>query len=163
MNGPAVDLNLKAFQERADVDGLLRFVRASGRNEAAYQGALNDLKPVFEALSFGWHPQYEQLDVTALASRAAEITDIINWMAGSAKADMRTSAIDLMGMLGWQAFIPSLRHHLESSAAWEREAAVRATGRFSGEWTVEALRAAAERDPNAQVRDAALQQLQQSR
>jgi len=154
------DPNLKRFQENGDIESLLHFVRTSGRDEETYKAALDDLKPVLDALSFGWRPIYKNLDLTALRKRVTEVTDIVVWMAGSDSADMKSRAIELMGILGWESFIPLLRQHFSSEAEWERLAAIRALGQFSGDLTSEIFHAAAEYDPSQEVRDAARQQLE---
>ena len=153
------DPNLKRFQENVDIESLLHFVRSGGRDEEIYKAALDDLKPILDALSFGWRPIYKNLDLTALQGRMTEVTDIVIWMAGSDSADMKSTAIELMGILGWEAFIPLLRQHFSSEAEWERIAAIRALGQFTGDFTSGIFHAAAEYDSSQEVRDVARQLL----
>src|SRR5258705_2093699 len=128
MSQPPGDRDPHSLQAVADFDSLLNSARANGEDVERYKAALADLSPVFDALSFGWRPIYQDLDVGALSRRMPEIIGIVRWMAASQKADLRTRAIELMGFLGWQSFGPDLRRHLSAEAASERAAAIAADG-----------------------------------
>lgn len=158
MNSQSGDL--ERFQEHVDGEALLRFVQSIGRQEEPYRTALRDLKTVLEAVSFGWRPAYDDLDWAALERHADLIADIVEWMAGSPKADMTSAAIELIGRLRWPRFVPVLRRHLSSDEGWQRVVTIVALGRFADEETLEMLRSAAERDPDPEARNAARQQLE---
>lgn len=160
MNPQPGEQDLKRFQEQGDIDSLLRFVQATGRTVDEYEAASNDLKPIWEALSFGWRPTYQDLNLVNLRRREAAVSDIVIWMAGSGKADMKTMAIELMGFLHWKSFVTPLRQHLSSDAVWTRIAAVGALGQFADDWTLEIFRALAGSDPDPGVRRAASELLE---
>ena len=149
---------LDQFQESGDTGSLLEFVQASGRDVKNYEQAIAGLAPVFEALNFGEQPQYQRLDTDRLSQLKAETKEIVTWMCGSNKADMRTIGIELMGVLGYASFLPSLEHFLFSGIEWERLTAIAALGKMSGERPVELLRMTAQ-DPNPQIQAEALRVL----
>jgi hypothetical protein len=147
------EADLQWFRETGSTTSLLDFVRGTGKDEQRYKEALDLLKPVFEALTFGWRPEYQNLDRNALRQRMTEVVDIITWMAGSVKADMKTRALELMGHLGWDPFFPLLQQHLASGEKWERLTAVRALGQTASDRTAPLLRELAA-DPDPEIRDA---------
>jgi HEAT repeat protein len=142
---------LQRFQEYGDTKSLLEFVRLSGRSVQKYARAVGALAPVFEALTHGERPSYESLDTGALGHLMAEVEDIVEWMAAGSKADIRTRAIELMGALGCERFVPRLEGFLFSQVQWERLTAIAALAQIPGERSAELLRIAAD-DHDPQIR-----------
>jgi hypothetical protein len=136
------EAGLRVFRETGRTEALLDFVRRSGRPTHRYEQVLNALAPVLEPMSFGEHPRYEELDKELFESYRAETTDIVEWAAGSRKADLKSVALSLMGALGWPQFIPELSRSLDSSANWERHVAISALGQMRDGRAFELLRSA---------------------
>ncbi|MCZ7406264.1 MAG: HEAT repeat domain-containing protein [Candidatus Methanoperedens sp.] len=150
---PSNERNLQNFQDYGKTGNLLEFVRASGLNVQKYRDALDALGSIFESLSFGEQPIYRNLDLNALQERKTEVKDIVNWMADSNKADMKTVAIELMGFLGWESFVSRLERCLLSEFKWERLTAIKALEQMGSERAVEILRVAIE-DSDPEIREA---------
>jgi hypothetical protein len=142
---------LRQFQDYGNRDSLEQFVRASGLDLGKYVSALNQLMPVFDALSFGEQPNYERIDKTPLEQHASEVQQILTWMTASGKADMRAAAIGLMGLLSWEVFFPPLERFLASDVQWERLAAIRALAKNQNKKAAALLRGAL-LDSDSQVR-----------
>ncbi len=134
--------HLQHFQDFGDTNSLLDFVRADGRDARKFQKVIELLASVFEALSFGVRPLYNNIDRNALRLHTTEVENIIKWMADSNKADMKTVAIELMGFLGWESFVPRLERCLLSEFKWERLTAIKALEQMGSERAIEILRVA---------------------
>ena len=147
--------DLEQFQDSGDINSLLRFVRAEGKDQDKYKDAVGHLKLVFDAQMFGVRPIYENLDRVALRQCMAEVTDIVGWMASSDKADLKIRAIELIGFLGWEPFLPLLEQHLASEAKWERLTAISALGQIASARAVTILTAVTDHDPDPEIRTAA--------
>jgi HEAT repeat protein len=148
------NLSLEHFQAHGDRESLLAYIRLLDRNVKEYEAVVAAMEPVFDGLLFGERPCYESLDVNVLRRNRAETEAIVRWTAASSKADIKTSAIELMGVLGWDTFIPLLEQMLSAPAQWERLTAVSALTLISSGRARELLNRAA-RDPDPQVRKAA--------
>lgn len=92
---------------------------------------IEQLKPVFERLSFGEQPNYHDLDREALRQLEPEAVFVARSMVGSPAADLRIAGYQVMGVLDSASIIPDLRAGLESERDWERIEALRALGRTS--------------------------------
>jgi hypothetical protein len=153
--------HLEHFQNFGDTNSLLEFIKKSGRNEQNYKEAIINLSPIFESLSMGIQPPYKKLDQNALQRRSPEVGKIVKWMAESRKADMKTTAIELMGFLGWKTFNSYLKRSLSSEIKWERLAAIKALAQIPSKWAIELLRSIA-KDPDPEIRKAVQQELKQN-
>lgn len=98
------DLDLRHFQDFGDTGSLLNFVKATGRDTEKYGKALSIMAPVFEALSLGLQPAYDELKLDAMEQSVTEVANILEWMAQSSKADMQDAATEIMRRLGWKQF-----------------------------------------------------------
>ncbi len=83
----------------------------------------------------------------------SEVEDILKWMADSEKADIKVTAMQVMGFLGWESFITYLSQCLSSGIKWERLAAIGALGEIPSEQSLDALRVVVE-DPDPEIRTA---------
>ncbi len=104
---------------------------SSGLSEARLNAAVDQLKPVFERVSFGEQPAYDDLDAAALRELEPEVGFVARSMVLTPTADLRIAGYHLMGVLDSKAVIPDLRAGLQSGREWERIEAVRALGRMS--------------------------------
>jgi len=147
------DQGLQRFQDAGDVESLLKFVETTGKAPRNYQEAANSMAPIFQAISSGRPPAYDQLDRETLRHRMSEVEEILKWMADSKKAEIKATAIQVMGFLGWESFIPYLSQCLCSGIQWERLAAISALGEIPSERALDALRAVVE-DPDPEIRAA---------
>lgn len=145
---------LRAFQQQGNPDQLLEFVRCSGHNAEVYQTVLGALGPVFRSLHFGFRPIYEEVDTQTLDRTKTETEKVVRWMAGSDKADLKASALELMGLLKWKTFRSDLKRSLVAAAQWERLTAIDTLKRISADWARALLRERLE-DADADVRRAA--------
>ena len=145
--------DLERFQDSADPDGLLRHVRRAGKDPQKYQEAVNALAPVFDALAAGKKPSYEGLGRGRLRARPDEVGDILRWMAESRRAEMRISALELMGVVADESFVADLARHISAEGKTERLAAIASLGETGSERAVEALKAVM-RDPDPEIRAA---------
>jgi HEAT repeat protein len=150
--------DLAHFQDYGDVASLLSFVRQTSRNPQPYVESIETLAPVFTALSHGERPNYQSLDVGALRERKTEVSAIIRWMAGSKKANMKTRALELMGVLGWDEYRPDLEASLGSDKEWIRQTAIAALEEVLSPWAADLLRAATNH-PDPQTRKRASEAL----
>jgi hypothetical protein len=135
------------------MNSLLSYIQATGKNMSEYGEVLEALAPVFGPLSFGEHPRYQDLDRSRLQERMDETVNVVNWMADSGKADIKASAIQLMGFLGWEPFISRLEQYLSSETQWEHLAAIEALGQTASRRAIEALRVIAV-DADPEIREA---------
>lgn len=142
---------LERFQEYGDARGLLEFVRGTGNSAARYESALAELAPVFEGLTHGEAPIFERLDRDHLRLFEPEVEQIVQWMSASSKANIQTSAIGLMGFLGYESFLAPLERYLLSNVKWQRLTAITALASIPGERAAGLLRMAA-RDPDPDIR-----------
>lgn len=162
MSSRITDEFLERFQASGSTHSLLEYVRASKLDEPKYQNAIEVLAPVFEGLQFGERPQYYSLNIDALRQQREEVENVVRWMAGSNKADVKSAAIELMGILGWESFFPDLEQSVASAATWERIVAITALGQMSSIQAAEVLESAT-KDPDPQVSQAAHRALSWSR
>lgn len=129
----------------------MRFVRTAFPDVPAYQEAAAALGGVLKQLGFGETPRYGELDTAYLERRESETVAIVNWMEDSGKADMKSCAVELMGVLGWEAFLPRLERLFTDGVRWEHLAAIRSLARMPQPQAEAFLRRAA-RDPDAEIR-----------
>ena len=108
MNPSNPEAYLRRFKENGDTVELQAYIRAT-RKGTDYQEAIADLGPVFDALANGEQPDYESLDRIALRQRGEALAQIMDWMADSPKADLKSAAHSLMGLLACDRFIPRLQ------------------------------------------------------
>lgn len=146
--------DLQRFQASADPNSLLHYVQKIGKEPREYQEAVDALLPVFNALSAGKKPAYAGLNRDALRARPREVGDILRWMAASADTEMRITALELMGQVGAESFIPDLTPYLSSESKRERLAAIASLGEIASERSMEALKAVIQ-DPDPEIRTAA--------
>ena len=90
---------LREFQDSGDLDALLSFVKSCGLDETKYRDALQAMALVFEPLSFGLQPAYGELNVRDLREHLPEVRQIVGWMEGSEKADMKAAAHEVKRIL----------------------------------------------------------------
>lgn len=147
------------FQRYGDVESAIKFVSVQQKGkENTYKEMFSLLKPIFEALSLGIQPQYELINKIDLLEFKFEVMNVIHWMMDSDRADMKTTAIDLMGYLGNEDYIQMLLECLSSAEEWIRIHTVKALTHFEGMEAMEALIKALD-DHSIQVKRAAVQGL----
>ncbi len=132
---------------------MLAYVNALHRDARPYGAAMDALEGVLRPLSFGLRPDLLLVDENLLRQSAAAVVDILSWLADSEKADLKTAAISLMGVLGWESLLARMERSLQASPTWERAAAVEALARM-GTPRARALLRGAEQDPDPAVRAA---------
>ena len=147
------ETQLREFQETGNVNRLLDFVRASGRDPETYGQVLAALAPVFEPLAHGEHPRYDDLNPAEFAPNADVAAEVLRWAAASDRADLRSAALGAMGTLGWDAFTADLQAATRSPDAWERVAAIEAIGRTRSRHARQILEGLRDH-PDAQAREA---------
>jgi hypothetical protein len=91
---------LRHFQDFGDKDSLLEFIKATGRDAERYRQALRILAPVFDPLSLGLEPAYDELNLEMMEQHRPEVKNILEWMAKSSKADMQEAAAETRRRLG---------------------------------------------------------------
>jgi hypothetical protein len=104
---------------------------------------IDALEPVLRAVSLGEYPQYETIAQAALDREAAETREVLAWLLGSAKADLRAVGLTLVGVLEVRELMPDLIKAAQSPDQWERLTAIEALARRPGEpgrETLDALR-----------------------
>jgi HEAT repeat protein len=104
---------------------------SNGLSEPRLTAVIEQLKPVFERLSFGEQPDYHDLDLEALRQLEPEAVFVARSMVCSPAADLRIAGYQVMGVLDSASVIPDLRAGLTSGRDWERIEALRALGRMS--------------------------------
>jgi hypothetical protein len=154
VDSPSSGHHLKAFQSSGRKEDLLACLQAEGRDPADHLAAFEGLEEALRPLFFGLRPAPEDLDRRRLGEHATATTEILHWLAGSPKADLKTAAIELMGGLGWETFVPHLERALSSPASWERMTALRSLARLPGSRAAELVRRAVD-DPDPAVSAAA--------
>ena len=130
MNAEVNNLQIK-FQQQADVDALITYGKSLGHKEQDLYAVTDLLQPVFEALSLGLQPPYEELNHEQLLQHELELEFVVSNMMQSPAADMKIAAFHIVGKLDWKTFIPQLKVALASENAWERIEAATALGRMS--------------------------------
>ena len=131
----------------------MAYVSALRGDAARYGAAMDALEDVLRPLSFGLAPALSLVDPFRLQPLADAVTDILSWLADSEKADLKTAALALMGVLGWESFLARLGRSLRAEATWERAAAVDALARM-GTRDARALLLGVGEDPDPGVRAA---------
>ncbi len=99
MNSADSAAHLRRFQEYGDTDSLLEYIRLTGKDIARYKMAIQILTPVFDPLGHGESPRYRDLDHQQLRDYQTEVRFIATCMAGSEKADLQSSAAQLLDLL----------------------------------------------------------------
>lgn len=127
---PDVSSNLSDFQHRLDIEALIRHGVSHGFSETRLRAILDKLKPIFDGLSMGEQPAYEQLKITALAKLTPDIEFVARSMSQSPTADLKTAGFQIMGLLDSESFIADLQAGSESEQEWQRIEAIRALGRM---------------------------------
>lgn len=145
--------HLRRFQDLGTKEALLVYVQTLGQETAEYEKAMDAIEPVLRPLSFGMRPAQELLDREALQRWPDAVRDILSWLADSQKADRKTAAVELMGALGWESFIPRLEQLLSSAVPWERMASVQALAQMGTSRAIRLLRGAV-MDPDPAIRNA---------
>lgn len=151
--------DLARFHHQLDSEALVAAGVAQGLSEPRLRACVEGLKPIFDSLSFGEQPAYEQLDRAALTRLTPEIAFVVRAMAQSPTADLRTAGLQIMGALDSPAFIPDLQAGLESAQEWERIEAIRALGRTT-QPEARTLLLSASSHPEPQIHQAAATALQ---
>ena len=154
MDSPPTTDPLQVFQSSGRKEDLLAYLRATGRKPDEHSAAIDALGLALEPPSFGLRPAVRVPDREGLVKHAAATTEILAWLSASPKADLKTAAMELMGSLGWDAFIPALERSLSSSAVWERIAAIQSLALVPGQRAADLIRGAAG-DADPAVRAAA--------
>lgn len=152
--------NLARFHHQLDSEALTAEGLAQGLSESRLRACFAALQPIFDSLSFGEQPAYEQLDYAALARLTPEIAFVARAMAQSPTADLKTAGWQVMGALDTPDFMPDLRVGLESTQEWERIEAIRALGRMTQPEAGTLLRSASSH-PDPQTHQAAASALRQ--
>lgn len=152
--------DLARFHHQLDTEALVAAGVTQGLSEPRLRACVEKLKPIFDSLSFGEQPDYQQLDRVALTRLTPEIAFVVRAMAQSPTADLRTAGLQVMGALDSPAFIPDLQAGLESAQEWERIEAIRALGRTT-QPEARTLLLSAGNHPELQTRQAAASALQQ--
>lgn len=152
--------DLARFHHQLDSEALVAAGVAQGLSEPQLRACVDGLKPIFDSLSFGEQPAYQQLDQAALARLTPEIEFVVRAMTQSPTADVRTAGLQVMGALDLPAFIPDLQTGLESAQEWERIEAIRALGRTT-QPEARRLLLSASNHSELQTRQAAATALQQ--
>jgi hypothetical protein len=119
------------FQRHGDVEALIAYGQALGHSEARLRAVVSLLQPIFESLSFGEQPHFENVDREQLLAQQPEISFVTHAMAASEAADLKTAGFHLMGVLDLEPFIHHLRNALLSSHEWERIEAIDALGKMT--------------------------------
>lgn len=148
--------HLEAFKRLGRREDLLAYVGARGGNPDPYAAAIDALRAALEPLAFGLRPALGALDRESLREHAAATTEILDWLADSPNADLKTAAMEVMGSLGWEAFVPRLERALSAAPSWERVAAIDGLAKLPGRRAAELVRRAVD-DPDPAVRSAARQ------
>lgn len=122
---------LKQFQQKGDVDELIAYGKSQGHSEQGLRAVTVLLYEVFEALSLGMQPPYEELDREQLLEHKPEAELVARCMVQSSAADLKTAGFHVMGLLNLKSFIPDLQAALASKHGWERIEAAGALGRMT--------------------------------
>lgn len=93
---------------------------------------IDALEPVLDAVSAGEYPRYAEVARVSLDSDAAETYEVLRWLLGSAKADLRAVGLTLVGVLGVRELVPDLIEAARSPHQWERLTAIEALARIPG-------------------------------
>lgn len=86
---------LQHFQDFGDTESLLEFIKAGGSDTNRYREVVRILTPVFDTLSVGLQPAYNELNQEMLEQNRTEVENILEWMAQSNKADMQAAAEEI--------------------------------------------------------------------
>jgi len=122
--------DLDAFHETGDIDCLLAFIGTSLLSSSEDIRVSTVVTGYFRSIENGERPDFRSVNREILASHAAAVIPTINWIAGSPKADFRSAAIELMGVLGWEAFLGQLASWAFDGEGWERLASIRSLGKM---------------------------------
>lgn len=154
---PESDLIFR-FQLHGDLEALVAFGNSLGYEEAGLRSAIEKLRNVFESISLGKLPEYDELDRSWLLEHRDESFFVIRMMASSYSPEIKKAAFHIMGELNSDLFIDDLRRALATDGESERTEAVRALGRMSHPEARAVLEEAA-RHPDPATRSAAQETL----
>lgn len=133
-----------------DMESFMSLTRAAGKDPRQYREAAAYLVPIFQAMADGKQPDCDELN-REVQNPMPDVEGMLKWMAEDHQNDVKITAIQAMGFLGWEGFVDFLGQYVSSGTKPERLAAIGALGEIPSERAVDALRIVVE-DPDSEIR-----------